>query len=498
MEVGMLIIRPEVKEHSISLIGEKLKAVAVASAAYIDGNQYKQLDFTNPDVEKLSSFQNIRTQLQKVKTNLNLKENIYTLNLINSNTAIFGVMTNEKPHTGDTLQLISKTARNAIDVAYVNQQCIYTDIYKDQYGTWMSGVAPILDGNKKVVGIIQVDNSISTVQTILARIDNPILLVRILLIPLSIIVSIIIAFLFTKPLNETIKRINKISLGDYSENKKIKSGGEVKELTKAAENLRTTILEQQEKIFKTISDLEKSRDKAQASDRLKSEFLAVISHEIRTPLNVILGNIEVLKLELDEDEIRELEDILEPIKIGSTRLIRTVEMLVLYSELVSGSYVNKEEYVNLNDLFFNTVDKYKKEAASKGLKIKYECNSTTGMLKTDSGLLEETIVQFVDNAVKFSNKGELLFSILDNKDEGVSLVIKDEGIGISEEFMSELFKPFSQEDMSYERKFEGNGLGLALAKKCSDFNGFDLKIQSKKGSGTTIEINIPRSKFFGG
>ncbi len=140
--------------------------------------------------------------------------------------------------------------------------------------------------------------------------------------------------------------INKISNGDYSENKKIKTSFEINELFNAANNLRLTILEQQEKIFNTIAELKSAKDKAEASEKIKSEFIALLSHEIRTPLNIILGNVEVLKQELSDDVLSELEDIINEIKIGSTRLIRTVEMMVLYSELLSGSYILKNIFVN--------------------------------------------------------------------------------------------------------------------------------------------------------
>lgn len=102
-----------------------------------------------------------------------------------------------------------------------------------------------------------------------------------------------------------------------------------------------TLFEQQQKIFGTIGDLENSKRKAESSDRLKSEFLALISHEIRTPLNLILGNVEIIKMELDSAKLESLTEFTDEIQIGSDRLIRTIEMIVLYSELVSESYNTK-------------------------------------------------------------------------------------------------------------------------------------------------------------
>jgi signal transduction histidine kinase len=315
-------------------------------------------------------------------------------------------------------------------------------------------------------------------------------------LPITILISFITAAFFVTPITKVKHKIKRIASGDYSNSVEIKSSGEIKELVDSAENLRITILEQQQKIFGNIKQLEEAKNKAEASDRLKSEFLAVISHEIRTPLNVILGNVEILKLELDEEKIRELEDILEPIKQGSERLIRTVEMLVLYSELSSKSYNKREHYVDVDKLFFSSVEKHKKNAAAKGIKINFDCATTTGMIKADERLLEEAINQIADNAVKYTQKGEIIFCIRKTENQELKLIFNDTGIGISNEFMKELYKPFRQEDMSYERRFEGNGIGLALAKKCCDINGFGLNITSEKEKGTTVEIIIPSRHLF--
>lgn len=496
IELVLFIVTPEVKEHHLSLLGEKLKSTAAAAAVAINGDEFKKLNFSDSLVHNKPDFIHIKNQLKKTQTALGLKEDIYTLSSVNAEAAVFGITTNPTSYTGDTLHFISSIAKEAFTKAYKKNECIYTELYTDQYGTWISGLAPILDNNDNAVGVVQVDNSYDTVQAMLSYIDKSILWVQIVFIPITILFSILIARYFTKPIKVLTEKINKLSLGDYSENPKFKSRGELRKFNDAAENLRTTILQQQEKIFQNIKELEKARDKAVASDRLKSEFLAVISHEIRTPLNIILGNVEVLKLELDEDKITELDDILESIKFGSTRLIRTVEMLVLYSELSAESYVKRENYVDVNELFFSTVERYKKTAVEKGLKINFDCATTTGMIKADERLLEEAINQLADNAVKYTKNGEIVFCIRKTDDDKIKLIFNDTGIGISNEFMKELYKPFRQEDMSYERSFEGNGIGLALTKKCCDFNGFELQITSEKNKGTTAEIIIPKKYLF--
>lgn len=496
IEIGLLYITPKVEDFSVDLVGEKLKSIAASISASIDGDQFKEINIFDSSSVNSISYQNTLKTIQQAKESLELSDELFTITILDRNSISFGVVLNRVASSKDTLQKISPLARKTIEEVYQKKHCEYTPMYEDKYGSWLSGFAPIYDDEKNVVGVVQVDQRFEDVLSRISEIKIPIQIGRLYSIPITLLISILFAAVFVRPIRKVKEKITGIANGDYSKSEEIKSGGEVKELVIAAENLRLTILEQQDKIFQSIEELKSARDKAQTSDKLKSEFLAVLSHEIRTPLNVILGNIEVLKLELDEDKIAELEDILNPIKQGSERLIRTVEMMVLYSELSSNSYVLREEFVDINKLFFTTVEKHKNIAEEKGVKINFDCTATTGIVKTDERLLEEAINQIADNAVKYTNEGEITFCIQNTDDNGIKLLVKDTGIGISGDFMKELFKPFRQEDMSYERRFEGNGIGLALAKKCCNFIGCDLEIISKKDEGTLVTINVGKEKLF--
>lgn len=118
------------------------------------------------------------------------------------------------------------------------------------------------------------------------------------------------------------------------------------------------------------------------------------------------------------------------------------------------------------------------------------------MIKADKHLLVEIVQQIADNSIKFSSVGEIIFCINEKDNSGISITIKDSGKGISKEFMKDLFKPFRQEDMSYSRNHEGNGLGLAIAKKCCDLCGFELIVSSVSNNGTTVEIIVPLDKLY--
>jgi signal transduction histidine kinase len=149
----------------------------------------------------------------------------------------------------------------------------------------------------------------------------------------------------------------------------------------------------------------------------------------------------------------------------------------------------------VNTLFFGLVNNYKSLAEEKKLAITSDCTAFTGAIKADERLLEESLGHIIDNAFKFTKEGTVNFCIEKNK-EGIDILVQDTGIGISKEFMNDLFKPFYQEDMRIARGFEGNGLGLAIANKCCEVNGFEIKIESEKNKGTNVVVHIPEDKIF--
>lgn len=496
IQIGLLELQPKIKNFSEDLLGDKLKSIAAAIAASIDGDEFSQINIYDSTSLSTQIYQHIQQTIELARKNLQLHNNQYSISILDKNSLAFGVVLRRIEDGKDSLMQLNREGIAAALSIFEKKQCIRTSPYEDRYGSWLSGLAPVFDKNNDVVGIVKVDQKYEQIQATFDSINKEILTGRIILIPITILISILLSNIFLMPVVKVKDKIKKIASGDYSEYNHIKAGGEVGELVDAAEALRKTILEQQEKIFATIRELKAAKEKAEASDKMKSEFLNLISHEIRTPLNVILGSIELIKMEFDGEKLESLNDLTEIIEIGSRRLIRTIEMMVLYSELASGNYKTKYQYVNLFNIINNIASEVEKEALKKGLHLKTDCAATTTIVQADKFLLEEAIRQIVENAIKFSDSGDIIFCLMENPDHGIKIVVVDQGRGISKEFMTELFKPFRQEDMSATRGYEGNGLGLAIAKKCCDLCEYELNVFSEKGKGTTVEINIPNSKFF--
>ncbi len=237
-------------------------------------------------------------------------------------------------------------------------------------------------------------------------------------------------------------------------------------------------------------ELNTAKEEAEKSDRLKSEFLSQISHEIRTPINAILNSTSLIKEEFERKfEDNDFVDFFEITESASRRIIRTVDLVLNMSQVTTGSFIpNKLEFdlVDnvLNGLFFH----YVPEAASKNLDFIVEINTPNTKVTADEYSITQVFSNLFDNAIKYTSSGSIKIAVNRDQQNRLSVIIKDTGIGMSKDFLPSLFNSFTQEYQGYTRKFEGNGLGLALAKKYCEINNADILVKSQKGVGSEFSI----------
>jgi signal transduction histidine kinase len=233
-----------------------------------------------------------------------------------------------------------------------------------------------------------------------------------------------------------------------------------------------------------------AKEKAEASDRLKSSFINNISHEIRTPLNGILGFGQILSEE--ELEESEKEMYLQMLNSSSSRLIDTVTNFLDIAMLTSGNQkVYKKEF-NPSEVLHNVIQKYKDQCHEKSVSLTVQEPSNNHEIKifTDVEMFGKIVHQLVDNAVKFTPHGSILIGYEMINDE-IKFFIKDTGIGISEENKMHIFENFIQEDSNTTRGYEGSGLGLPIASKFIQILDGKIWLESEKSKGSTFHFSIP-------
>jgi len=230
-----------------------------------------------------------------------------------------------------------------------------------------------------------------------------------------------------------------------------------------------------------------AKEKAEESDHLKSAFLAQMSHEIRTPLNVILTAMNLIQDDLDNTD-EDTKTILDSVSSAGKRLQRTIDLILNISAVQSGSYSPESKDFDLDKELAILVDEFKTFENEKDIKISYINKSKHSVIVADYYSVMQIFQNLIGNAIKYTLKGSVTVILEDFNEEKLQVVVKDTGIGISKEYIANLFAPFSQEDVGYKREFEGNGLGLALVKKYVEINNADILVESEKDRGSTFTV----------
>ena len=226
-----------------------------------------------------------------------------------------------------------------------------------------------------------------------------------------------------------------------------------------------------------------ARNKAEESDRLKSAFLANISHEIRTPLNAIVGFSDVLSMAQSEEERTQLVNL---IKQNNAQLLRLFDDMVNMSKLDAGGDAVKKEHFDLKTLLTELVDRYQPEYDKKGIELQTSMQDTGLQLYTDRGRLREILNQYLNNALKFTEKGSVTIGY-ELRGEHVRLWVRDTGKGIPAEHCNEhLFERFFKVD----EFIAGTGLGLSICRSLAQTLGGTVGVQSKEGAGSLFWLEI--------
>ncbi|NJD21903.1 MAG: PAS domain S-box protein [Melioribacter sp.] len=238
-------------------------------------------------------------------------------------------------------------------------------------------------------------------------------------------------------------------------------------------------------------ELIKAKEKAEESDKLKSEFLAQISHEIRTPLNAIVGNVEYLGEVFDDNMDSDSRNCFEGINLASKRIIRTVDLVLNVAELQTSGYKPYLSSINLDsEVLQKLFHEHQLSAKQKGLEFVYNCKVNDWNTIADNYSVTQIFANLIDNAIKYTKKGKVEIQLDKNANNKIMVEIKDTGVGVSKEFLPKLFDPFLQEDTGYTRSYDGSGLGLTLVKNYCKINNATIEVESEKNVGSTFRVTF--------
>ncbi len=292
-----------------------------------------------------------------------------------------------------------------------------------------------------------------------------------------------------KTANEQINRQNEEL---EEQNKKIEE--KVKERTKELRSANEKLSEEIIVRKRAEEDLLKAKEVAEDANRAKSDFLANISHELRTPLTAIIGFTE---LTLATTSLPERQrQFQETVLTSSRKLLDLINELLEFSMVEVGKTVLDKSPFNLNDTLEDSFGTLSMKARLKSLQLNLSIDQDIPhAVIGDQGRLRQILFCLVDNAIKFTQEGEVLISVVlsDKKEDFASFhfSIADKGIGIPKDKQGVVFESFRQGERSSTRKYGGTGVGAAISKKLVELMGGEIWFESEEGVGTTFHFTIP-------
>jgi len=254
--------------------------------------------------------------------------------------------------------------------------------------------------------------------------------------------------------------------------------------------LEVRVKERTFELEKSNTELIAAKEKAESSDRLKTAFLRNISHEIRTPLNGILGfGVRLARRELTPEKKEEYLAILQS---SSDRLASTVTNYLDIALIISGNLEVKKSAFDPGILLTEIYNSFIHSCKAKNLTLKLQIPSSNVdfQMISDPVLLQKAISHLIDNAIKFTKHGAIAFGF-EKKMNELEFFVQDTGIGISSEAETIIYDLFMQADDSSTRSYEGNGLGLSIAKNIVKTLGGHIWFRSVKDEGTNFYFTIP-------
>jgi signal transduction histidine kinase len=387
--------------------------------------------------------------------------------------------------------LVGRDLRAALPVKRVVAGKTGSDITRDAQGeTIIVGFAPVPGTDW---GLITQE----TWDLIIKPIRRDRMLLLSLLAAGGALASALIFFAVTqvlRPINKLTTGAQRIAEGDFDYAIEATSGDEIQVLSEQfnsmAAALKKSYADLEQRVLARTADLAIEKERAEEADRTKSSFLATMSHELRTPLNSIIGFTGVMLQGLAGPITAEQEKQMTMVYRNAKHLLSLINDVLDLSKLDADKVVIRCQPFDLPSLVEKAVASMTPQAQQKGLKLEVDLAEEIGTMTSDERRVEQVLLNLLDNAIKFTEKGWLRVEgrIIDKQ---LRITVQDTGIGIRAEDMDKLFTTFRQLESTATRTHYGTGLGLVICKKLITMLRGTIRAESEYGVGTRFIFALP-------
>ncbi|PCM43533.1 ATP-binding protein [Marinobacter sp. ANT_B65] len=295
----------------------------------------------------------------------------------------------------------------------------------------------------------------------------------------------------SRPIKQLTNAMRRLSTRDYQQNiQHTQRHDEVGEMAKALQVFRDTMLRADRLEVEAAANA-RARELAEQVAQAKANFLATMSHEIRTPMNAILG---LAQLSLRHPLEPRQKDRVEKIMRAGEHLLGIINDILDYSKIDSGRVSVEAISFSPEELLTDVEEMLEETTESKGLSLVLDVKDCPDLLVGDPMRISQILLNYTNNALKFSDHGQIVIRLKSEQETDKSLYlygeVEDQGIGLDDEQIQQLFQPFHQADNSISRRFGGTGLGLAISRNLAELMGGSTGVHSTPGQGSTFWFRV--------